>query len=258
MKERGIRIAALVAVPWLVASAAVSVAAQNSPEAAETRGDRLMRAFDTEGAIAVYRSGLGADPADARLLIALARALTNLAEETRGENGDEALYAEAVELSRRTVRLAPRMARAHSTLAASLGRHALFQGGKRKVELAREVYRESERAIALDARDYRPFIVLGVWHREVATLNPILKAVASTLLGGLPDASLEQSAAALERARRLEPSIVFTHVELARTYAELDREEAALREIERALSLPPREQLDRVLKEQARELKTEI
>lgn len=225
---------------------------------AAARGDSLMAAFDTEGAIAAYRAGLARQPDDVELAIRLARALTNLAEERPGEDGDEALYEEAVDLSRRAVRRAPNLSRAHSTLAAALGRHALFQGGRRKVELAREVYHEAERGAALDPNDYRSFIVLGAWHREVATLNFFLRGVAKTFLGGLPDASLERSAAALERARRLEPGIIFTHLELARTYAEMDREDAALREIERALALPPREQLDRVLKDQARELRDEI
>ncbi|CAN5344930.1 hypothetical protein BH18GEM1_BH18GEM1_11650 [soil metagenome] len=256
MDRQAVPVAALILGAALLSAA--PAAAQTGATKAEARGDSLMRAFDTGGAIAAYRSGLTADPDDVGLLISLARALTNLAEESEGQEGDEALYEEAVDLSRRAIGLAPSMARTHSTLAAALGRHALFQGGKRKVELGREVYRETERAIALDARDYRPFIVLGAWHREVATLNPILKAVANTLLGGLPKASLEQSAAALERARRLAPGIIFTHLELARTYDEMDREAAALQEIERALSLPPREQLDRVLKDQARELQAEI
>jgi tetratricopeptide (TPR) repeat protein len=244
----------------LVLGAAVPAAAQieSSARAAEARGDSLMAAFDTVQAIAAYRSGLETNPEDVGLMIALARALTNLAEETPGKEGDEARYEEAVGMSSHAVRLAPDVSRTHSTLAAALGRHALFQGGKRKVELGREVYREAQRAIALDGNDYRPFIVLGAWHREVATLNPILKGIANTFLGGLPKASLEQSAAALERARRLEPGIIFTHLELARTFDEMDREDAALREIERALELPPREQLDRVLKEQARQFRDEI
>lgn len=239
---------------------AAPAAAQTEPSgrADEARGDSLMAAFDTAAAIEAYRAGLERNPDDVGLMIAAARALTNLAEETPGKDDDEVRYEEAVQLSGRAVRLAPGMSRTHSTLAAALGRHALFQGGKRKVELGREVYREAQRAIALDGNDYRPLIVLGAWHREVSTLNPILKGIAKAFLGGLPQASLQSSAAALERARRLEPGIIFTHLELARTFDEMDREEEALREIERALALPPREQLDRVLKEQARQLRDEI
>ena len=247
-----------VAIVLVIALARPSTAAQDAPSHFASRGDSLMSAFDTVGAIATYRTGLVHHPTDVELQIRLSRALTNLAGERPGHEGDEALYEEAVALSRRAVRQAPDLSRAHSTLAAALGRYALFQGGRRKVELAREVYREAERAAALDPNDYRPFVVLGAWHREVATLGFLLRGIAEAFLGGLPEASLERSEAALVRARRLEPGIVFTHVELARTYAEMDREQAALEEIDRALSLPPREAYDRVLKRQARELRDEI
>lgn len=229
-----------------------------SGESAVARGDGLMAAFRTDAAIAVYRDGLVVAPDDVELLSRLARALGNLAQERAGAEGDEARYTEAVELARRAVGLEPSSSRAHSTLAAALGRHALFQGGKRKVELAREVRHEADRAVELDPGDYSAFIVLGAWNREVATLNPLLRGIAGTFLGGLPRASLRASAAALERARRLAPSIIFTRVELARTYLEMDRDDAALRELDAALSLPPREQLDRVLQEQARELRSEV
>lgn len=235
-----------------------AAAAQPVPSAAPGPGDSLMAAFRTAAAIDAYRAGLRDAPDDVGLLVSLSRALTNLAEETPGEDGDEARFAEAVTVSRRAVRLSPRESRTHSTLAAALGRHALFQGGRRKVEIARQVRLAADRAVQLDPADYRPFIVLGVWNREVATLNPFLRGVAKAFLGGLPDASLAASAAALERARRLEPDIIFTHVELARTYLEMDRKDATLRELDAALALPPREQLDRVLQEQARQLRDEV
>lgn len=235
-----------------------AAAAQPVPSAAAVRGDSLMTAFRTATAIDAYRAGLRDAPDDVGLLVSLSRALTNLAEETPGEDGDEARFAEAVMASRRAVRLAPRESRTHSTLAAALGRHALFQGGRRKVEIARQVRLAADRAVQLDPTDYRPFIVLGVWNREVATLNAFLRGMAKAFLGGLPDASLAASAAALERARRLEPDIIFTHVELARTYLEMDRKDATLRELDAALALPPREQLDRVLQEQARQLRDEV
>jgi hypothetical protein len=139
-------------------------------------------------------------------------------------------------------------------LAASLGKLALFRGGKRKVELAREVGREARRAAELDPRDFAPFTVLGVLERELATLNPLLRGFAGALFGGVPDASLERSAAFLERATRLAPGYIAPHVELARTYVEMDREAQARAELEKALALPPKERLDRLLQEQARAL----
>jgi tetratricopeptide (TPR) repeat protein len=242
----------------VLALAAPAHAQKPSPETAVARGDRLMAEFRTETAITAYREGLAARPDDPELLWKSARAIGNLADETPSERGDESSLEEAVELSRRAVRVGPGISRAHTTLAASLGKLALFRGGKRKVELAREVGREARRAAELDPRDFAPFTVLGVLERELATLNPLLRAFAGALFGGIPDASLERSAALLERAARLGPGYVAPHLELARTYAKMDRETEARAELERALALEPQERLDRVLQERARELLREL
>lgn len=237
----------------------VPAAAQPGPaRPAESRGDSLMQAFETAAAVESYRSGLAADPDDVALLWKTSRALLNLADERPGKDGDEEMYREAVELARRAVREAPTHARAHATLAAALGKLALFQGGKRKVELAREVQSEAELAARLDPADFAAFVVLGILNRELATLNPFLKAFARTFFGRLPEASVEESAAHLERAVALAPDVITPRVELALTYLEQDREEAAREELHRALALPPREQLDRLRQAEARELLEEI
>ena len=234
-------------------SVAVADAARAQAEAVE-RGDRLMAESRTEDAIEAYRAGLATHPDDPTLLWKTARAISNLADETPGETGDEARMEEAVELSRRAVGSGSGISRTHTTLAASLGKLALFQGGKRKVELAREVGREARRAAELDPQDFAPFTVLGVLERELATLNPLLRGFAGALFGGVPDASLERSAALLERAARLAPAYVAPHLELARTYVEMDREGEARVELEKAIALPARERLDTVLQDRAREL----
>lgn len=223
-------------------------------ESAVARGDRLMAASQTEAAIEAYRAGLADRPDDPELLWKAARAISNLADETPGEAGDEARMEEAVELSRWAVQAGPAISRTHTTLAASLGKLALFRGGKRKVELAREVGREARRAAELDPRDFAPFTVLGVLERELATLNPLLRGFAGALFGGLPAASLERSEALLARAVRLAPGYVAPHLELARTYLEMDRPAEARAELEKALALVPRERLDDVLQARARQL----
>jgi tetratricopeptide (TPR) repeat protein len=234
--------------------ATAALAQTPTGESAVARGDRLMAASRTEAALETYRAGLGDRPDDPELLWKTARAISNLADETPGEAGDEARMEEAVELSRRAVRAGPAISRTHTTLAASLGKLALFRGGKRKVELAREVGREARRAAELDPRDFAPFTVLGVLERELATLNPLLRGFAGALFGGVPAASLERSEALLARAVRLAPDYVAPHLELARTYLEMDRRAEARAELEKALALGPRERLDSVLQARAREL----
>lgn len=254
------RRAILPALPILLAAlpAAVSPARGQDPAEFVARGDRRMAAFETEAAIDAYRAGLDRHPTDVTLLWKASRALTNRAIETPGEEGDEARYEEAVALARRAVRHGPEVARAHASLAAALGRLALFRGGRRKVELAREVHAGAREAIALDPSDFAGFVVLGVWHREVATLNPILKVVAGAFLGGLPDASLERSRVLLDRAVALAPETIAPRLERARTLVEMDEEAAAAADLREALALPPREALDRVQKRWAEALLEEI
>jgi tetratricopeptide (TPR) repeat protein len=234
--------------------ATAALAQTPTGESAVARGDRLMAASRTEAAIEAYRAGLADRPDDPELLWKTARAISNLADETSGEAGDEARMEEAVELSRRAVHAGPAISRTHTTLAASLGKLALFRGGKRKVELAREVGREAQRAAELDPRDFAPFTVLGVLERELATLNPLLRGFAGALFGGLPSASLERSEALLARAVRLAPEYVAPHLELARTYLEMDRRAEARTELEKALEQEPRERLDGVMQARARQL----
>lgn len=239
------------------------VAAQPEPTSdsaatAISRGDSLLRAFDTRAAIDAYREGLSGGGENAELLRKTSRAIGNLAEETPGRDGDEEAYREAVELARRAVNASPDTARTHATLAAALGRLALYEGGRRKVELAREVELEARRAVELDPSDFAAFIVLGVLNRELATLNPFLKAFARTFFGRLPEASLERSAAHLERAVKLAPQITAARYELALTYLELDRESAAIEAMRTVLTMEPQERLDQVLQERAAALAREL
>jgi len=229
-----------------------------SAEGFAARGDSLMAARETRAAVETYRDGLAAHPDSPLLGWKTARSLSNLAEETSGPEDDERLYGEAVRLARDAVGHAPRSARAHATLAAALGRLAQFRGGRGKVELAREVHEHALRATGLDPNDFAGYVVLGVWNREVATLNFFLRTFAANLLGGLPDASLERSAALLERSVRLAPDYVTPNLELARTYVEMDRERDARDALTRAIDAPVREALDTVRKEEARLLQREL
>ncbi|MDX1623338.1 MAG: hypothetical protein R3199_05095 [Gemmatimonadota bacterium] len=249
---------ALLVAPVLLAASPRAARAQLAPSEAIARGDSLMAELETRKAIDAYRAGLERDSTNVGLLWKTARAASNLADWTPGEEGDETRYDEAVRLARRAVEHGPDISRAHSTLAIALGKLALFRGGKRKVELSRGVKRHAERAIELDPADFSPFTVLGAWHREVATLNFFLKTFAETFYGGLPDASLERSARLLRRAVELAPDTITPRLQLARTYVEMDREAAAREQLRRAVSLEPEERLDVAQKRRARELLEEL
>lgn len=228
-------------------------------------GDSLMAALETTRAIEAYRKALAADGDDPVVLWKTARALSNRTAETPGREGDRPLHEEAVELARRAVAAGPDIARTHTTLATALGRYGHWLAHECRircagqvVEMGREAYRATRRAIELDPYDPAPFIVLGVYHRDLATVPLVVKVIAKTFLGGYPPVSLEQSASYLERAIRIDAGDVTSHLELARTYAKMSRRDDARAELRRALDAPVRERLDVVQQEEAAEFLSEL
>lgn len=235
--------------------------AGGQPGAALARGDSLMAALETTRAIEAYRQGFEGSREDPELLWRAARALSNRTAETPGRGGDEPLHEEAVALARRAVAAGPGVARTHTTLATALGRYGHWLAREcrircagRIVDMGEDGYRATRRAIQLDPYDPAPFVVLGVYHRDLSTVPLVVKVIARTFLGGYPPVSLEASATNLERAVRLDPGDVSAHLELARTYAEMDRDGDARAQIAAALAAPTRELLDVVEKDEAKRL----
>ena len=253
----GMALSAFAIVQPIVAQSAAS----DSPlQSALALGDSLMTAGRTEAALKVWRRGLKGAPHDVTLLWKASMGLSSLAEETPGREGDEARFREAIELARRAVHDGPGVSRAHTALAMALGRYGDHLAHVYRIEKAREVidlgrqsYEAVEQARALDPGDFAPYVVLGVFHRELATLHPLVKAIARTFLGGYPDVSLDESAALLQRAVELAPESVTARLQLARTYQAMERGDDARKIIRQTLDLETRSRLEEIELDRARE-----
>lgn len=210
---------------------------------------------DLKGARASTLEALGASPGRFTVLHRLARVESMLAEDASGEEGRR-LVAAAVEHAREAVKTAPDSAAGHLELAVALGRQALKEGPKTQLSLSREIKSEVDRTLALDPAQGRAWHVLALWNRKLASLNFIERAVAKTVLGGVPKgASMENAVADLQKAIELESAYVNHRLELGRTFMELKRPNDARRELERAVSLPPGgSPLDPKYQAEAREL----
>jgi tetratricopeptide (TPR) repeat protein len=246
-------------------AALAQVVPTNKAAHAIARGDSLMRAFRTDDAIAAYRAGLADAPDDPMLLWKTARALATLSAETPGNEGDEPLLAEAVSLARKAVDSAPQMARAHTSLSGSLGLYGRFLAHTHRVRKAREVVAighevvaHARRAIELDPADFAPYVILGIYHRELSTVHPLVKVVAKAFIDDWPHTSLGESRAYLEKAVQLAPDDVTSRLQLARTLMAMGDENGARRELGRVIGLPAREALDLVEQREARELLSKL
>jgi tetratricopeptide (TPR) repeat protein len=201
-------------------------------------GDAALEKLDLEGGIAAYRSAVEATPDSYEATWKLVRALTDKATLSKQLTEQKDLCIEAEKLARKAVSLSPSDANGHTYLAVAVGKLALFEGGKRKVELSKEVKAEAEKALQLDPDDDVALHVLAIWNREMVELSWFLKSFAQLLYGKFPPASLDSAISNLRRASELKPDVIPHHVELGITLASAKRWPEAKAELDKGLALP--------------------
>ena len=86
---------------------------------------------------------------------------------------------------------APDNSDAHVCLSIGYGKMTDFVDNKTKMEYSKVVKSEAEKAVELNPKNDMALLILARWNFDMATLNPILKAIAQTLYGQLPPASKE-------------------------------------------------------------------
>ena len=227
---------------------ALPLAAQDSI----TQGDAAYNRFDNAAALKFYQAAYSADSTDCIAVWKVSRAHVDIGEFAAKEAQRTNYYA-GEKFARKAVALCPKDDMTHLTLAIAVGRVALMEGGKKKVELSKEVKSEAEAAIKLNPRNDIAYHVLARWNREVANLSGILKTFAKVLYGGLPPASREKAAELFQKAVELNPSNVNHHFELGITYEDMGKPELARAEYEKAIALPSTIFSDDVHKKDAQE-----
>jgi len=244
-------IAALAALPAVAQDGASPAAKPESLAEALARGDRLEEEGQFSQAITLYYERLDGHEAEVRWR--LSRAYGSVGELAPPEN-QEAQYDKAIEHGRKAIEADPKSSDAHAWLAAALGKKALYAEAKKGVQMSKEIKEEAEKAIALDPKNFIPYIVLGIWNREIANLGFLERAGAKILYGGLPPASNEDSVKMLEKALALRPDSLKARYELGQTYISMGEYAKAKRELQKVIELPKVVALDDKIKKSAAEV----
>ncbi|MFN2432390.1 MAG: tetratricopeptide repeat protein [Gemmatimonadota bacterium] len=203
------------------------------------RGDEATARLEPQTALEAYQAAVSADPNDYEALWKTGRTLIDLGELERKGNSQKDKYNKALKYAERAIQVKPEGADGHYVRAYALGRVALFEGGKTKLRLSREVKAEALRAIDLDPLHDGAYNVLGDWNYDLADLNFFQRALAKTILGGVPEgASFENAAHYYQLAIQARPDRPAHHLEYARALLKLDREDEARTQLQRGLALP--------------------
>jgi len=210
----------------------------------ESEGDVYRDAFNTEMALQSYLNANKEDTSNVTYVWKIVREYTDMGFFADSKDETKAHYANAEKWARGCVSMFPENAHCHLYLSVAVGRVALFSGGKKKVNLSKEVKEEALKSIELNPNLDGSYHVLGRWNREVANLSWFLRAAAKIIYGGLPSASNEDAIINFDKAIDLRPDRMLHYYELGITYKELGEKAKAKEAFEKCLSMDVTERQD--------------
>ena len=214
-----------------------------------------------QNALNYYEQAYSIDSSDYYLLLKLTRVCNDLGEyyyELRDEESSEKVVYEGVDFAQRFYSLYPDSAKVYTYLAWSYGNQALFEGGKEKIKLAHKIKDNATKAINIDSTDYLPYLILGIYNRQIGALSWFERLFANTFFGDVPEGSFEESEKMMLKALALQPEIVIATFHLSLTYKEMDEEEKEIAMLKKVLELPETNFRDKFAKRKSKERLEEL
>lgn len=225
------------------------------------KGDNYLKKFDLQNAAKQYELAYKDDSKDYFVLLKISGIYNDLGEdyyEKRDDENSEKMIRKAIKYAEEFYNAYPDSAKVYSILAWSYGNLALYEGGNEKVRLAMKIKENAERSIAIDPNDYLPYIILGIYHRQIADLSWLERAFANTFYSKVPDGSFEDSEKMLKKALLLNPDITIAAFHLSLTYKATEDEENEIKWLKKVISMKERNFRDKYAKRKARERLNEL
>lgn len=209
------------------------------------KADELDAQERTDDAIEALKQAEKINPNDPKVLIKLSEDYSDKIDNTKDRTQKLAFAQLCLEYAKRAVREAPANAEAHVCLSIAYGKMTDFVDNKTKMEYSKVVKSEAEKAVELNPKNDLALLILARWNFDMATLNPILKAIAQTLYGQLPRASKEQAMEYFQKAIAAAPEKIIHHAEFATALESMGRTKEARAEWLKVTRLKPTDAEDR-------------
>jgi tetratricopeptide (TPR) repeat protein len=185
------------------------------------KGDEYYSEFNNKSALDYYLKAYKFMPDGYNILSRLARTYNDLGEEYyeyREEDSSEVMIRQAIKFSEEMQKEFPDSAATYAYLAMSYGNQALYEGGKEKIKLAHKIEDNAKKSIQMNPGQYMPYVILGIYYRQIADLSWFERMFANTFFGNVPDGSFEQSIAMFQKALALKPNTIVASFQLSLTY----------------------------------------
>jgi tetratricopeptide (TPR) repeat protein len=218
------------------------------------KGDSFYKSFNFVAAIEQYERAYAISAEEFYVLLKLTRAYNDLGEEyyeKRDKKNAERSVNKALKYAEEFQKKFPDSSQVYAYLAWSYGNVALYKGGNEKVKLAHKIKENAEESIRRNPDNYLPYIILGIYHRQIASLSWLEKLFAETFFGDVPEGTLEESEKYLLEALELNPGVVIATFHLSLAYREMGEDEKEIQMLKKVLDLPEKDFRDKYAKRKA-------
>lgn len=226
-----------------------------------TKGDDYYKKFDLINAAKNYESAYKQNPNNFFVLERITKIFNDLGEdyfEINDKDNAEQSFIKAVKYAEILFSKYPDSAKVYTLIAMSYGNLALYKGGNEKIKLANKVRENAEKAIKLNPNDYLPYIVLGIYNREIASLSWFERTFANTFFGKVPEGSLKSSEELLINALKINPGIITAMYQLSLVYQEMENEQKEIEWLKKVIDTPIADFRDKYAKRKAKERLNEL
>ena len=202
-------------------------------------GDICMFSERMEEAEDIYEFVLKQDPENYEALWRLSRLYVSYGMAAKKTAEKMKKWKEAEKYALKAVEINPDGAQGHLFVAVAAGKMAVNSPASKKIKASWKVKEEAEKAMELDPTQQKAYLVLGAWHRNVATASSLERHFAKMFFEELPEGSLEKSLELLLKSVSLGGTDVKNYYELALTYEAMGDYESAKQEYDKALATRP-------------------
>lgn len=215
---------------------------------------QLEAAFKDKEALDKYLEVLRYQPTNLQALVKASELHSILGKRQPGKDNQKKYYNNAKTYAQKALQANPNSADANFVMAVAVGRVALISSGDEKIKYVKEIKSYAEKAIRLDAANYKGYHVLGKWHFEVSNLGSVEKWLVKVSFGELPAASLDDAIRYYEKSKQLNPGFLLNYLELAKSYNRKDKVKKAIEYLEALLKLPDVTSDDVTIRKEAQKL----
>ena len=248
-----IRYLVYVLIPALAFLLTTVVPAAESAEDFVEKGKAFERKFQAKDALPLYLAAEKLDPKNPQVLVRIARQYRYLMTDSSAKEEKLRLGYMALDYSKRAAACGPEDCDAQLATAITLGKMLPYMPTKEQISASPRIKESVDKALQLDPSNDTAWHILGRWHRVLADVNTVKRALAKVLYGGLPTGSLQEAERDMKKAIELNPNRLMHYIELGRIYAQMGKKDEARTFINKGLAMPDTEKDDPETKQRGRE-----